>query len=83
MSLEAQINEVLARWDPIGVGRRRGGHPALEYRSYAARIAELLRADVDEDALIAHLGRLTEGMGLSPAPTTRDRIAAHELLELA
>jgi hypothetical protein len=66
-------------WDPIGVNE----HPQCldEYNSYAPAICRMLRSDVDEFKLAAHLRRLaTEGMGLSRVDEELHQRVARRLL---
>jgi hypothetical protein len=75
------VEEILRRWDPIGVipDRSDAGGPLDEYDSYAPGILGKLRAGASVDDLTRHLyGLATTQMGL-PGNIERDRLFAAEL----
>ncbi len=76
------VQEVLQRWDPIGViaDQREAGIPLSEYDSYAPTILTMLRKGCNEKKLAQHLGTIQSlEMGLAPLPE-KDYKIAEELI---
>jgi hypothetical protein len=78
----AHVQEVLRRWDPIGVfpGPSEDQGPMDEYDFYAPRLLGLLQRGAEVEAVEARLVRIrTRWMGLDPYPPS-DRPIAEELV---
>ena len=72
------VEEILRRWDPIGVIPRLLENELLpdEYDDYAPYIVGMLRRGAGLDDLAAHLSHCrTDAMGLPPDPIADQRVA--------
>ncbi len=79
MAAVHHVEEVLQRWDPIGVTPGEFA-PSDEYDSYAPHIVSLLSAGASATELSAHLEQIrTVTIGL-PADRSRDTKCAEELV---
>lgn len=75
------VEEVLRRWDPIGVARGDLA-PADEYDSYAPHVVSLLSGGTSVTELAGHLEHVrTVTIGLAADPA-RDTKCAEELIRL-
>lgn len=73
------VEEILRRWDPIGVLSVEGGPPD-EYDSYAPHIVTLVNQQCSVEELAQHLETVrTKTIGL-PRDPTRDTEVAIELI---
>lgn len=76
------VQEVLRRWDPIGVlpGPSEHEGPINEYDSYAPQLVTLLRKGASVDEIQNRLVEIrTMSMGLPTYPE-KDRLAAEQLV---
>ena len=81
MERVSRVQEILRRWDPIGV-RPGESAPADEYDSYAPHIVSMVARGCSLDELCTHLENISvETIGVGPDPT-RDREIANEILDL-
>ena len=77
----ATVQEILRRWDPIGV---RPGElaPADEYDSYAAHVVSIVARGCSFEQLCTHLrGIRVDTIGVEPNPG-RDGEVANEILKV-
>jgi hypothetical protein len=66
MDRVAKVQEILRRWDPIGVQPGELA-PADEYDSYAPRIVSMAAQGCSREQLCAHLGTFrTDTIGVGP-----------------
>ncbi len=83
MSDLKQVQELLQRWDPIGVidDLKESGLPPDEYDSYAPAILNMLKRGVNVQGIASHLGQLkTVAMGLGGPWPEKDNQIAQELV---
>jgi hypothetical protein len=80
MDRVAKVQEILRRWDPIGVQPGELA-PADEYDSYAPHVVSMVVQGCSRDQLCAHLGSARTGtMGVG-ANRERDWEFAGEIIE--
>jgi hypothetical protein len=80
MNRVSLVQEILRRWDPIGIAPGKFG-PADEYDSYAPHIVSMVAQRCSLDELRLHLEVIrVETIGVEPNPD-RDREIAGEILE--
>jgi hypothetical protein len=73
------VEEILRRWDPIGIGNDEIS-PADEYDSYAPHIVSLVVQGCSIRELAQHLEDVrVETLGVSADPS-RDRVTAQEIV---
>jgi hypothetical protein len=77
----SRVEEILRRWDPIGVRPGRSA-PADEDDGYAPQIVSMVAQGCSIDELVTHLESIrVETIGVGPDPN-RDREIAKEILRI-